>query len=153
MTVRRSRATALVLAGALLLGAPAISGCSIISNFLPGGGSGGSLPDGVIPGTSVPSDFPSDVPLINGDVLLGLSIPGDDGKKAWNVTIKVDGIEAFETIKTQLTDAGFEYREVGANETGATGGFQKEPYTIVVVVSSDQDSWAANYTVTDASVQ
>jgi hypothetical protein len=151
MISRRSRSAALVLAAVLLAG-PALSGCSIVSNFLPGGGNGGGLPGGVVPGQSVPDDFPSEVPLIDGDVLLGLSIPGD-GEKAWNVTIKVDGIEAFETIKTQLTDAGFEYREVGANETGATGGFSKEPYTVVVVVSSDNDSWAANYTVTDAGMQ
>ena len=128
-----------------------LTGCSIISNFLPGGS--GELPGGVVPGQSVPADFPSDVPLIDGDVLLGLAIDGNDGEKAWNVTIKVDGIEAFETIKTQLTDAGFEYREVGANDTGATGGFTKEPYSVVLVVSSDQDSWAANYTVTKAGAQ
>lgn len=100
----------LVLATAALVVTPLMSGCSIIDNFLPGG-SGGGLPGGVIPGQSVPSDFPKDdVPLIDGDVLLGLSVPGDNGEKAWNVTIQVDGIEALETIKTQLTDAGFEYQ-------------------------------------------
>ena len=61
MITRRSRSTALVLA-AILLAGPALSGCSIISNFLPGGS--GELPGGVVPGQSVPADFPSDVPLI-----------------------------------------------------------------------------------------
>lgn len=149
-TIRRSRTTALILAGALLLGAPALSGCSIISNFLPGG-SGGGLPGGVIPGQGVPSDFPKDdVPLIDGDVLLGLAVPGDNGEKAWNVTIQVDGIEAFETIKTQLTDAGFEYQEVSVAADASTGGFTKEPYTVLLVVAKADDKWTANYTVTNA---
>ena len=68
MTTRKP--LALVLAGALLIAAPLLSGCSIINNFLPGGG-GGGLPGGVIPGQGIPSDFPKDdVPLIDGDVLL-----------------------------------------------------------------------------------
>jgi hypothetical protein len=142
---------ALVLAGAVLVATPLLSGCSIIDNFLPGG-SGGGLPGGVIPGQGIPSDFPKDdVPLIDGDVLLGLAVPGDNGEKAWNVTIQVDGIEAFETIKTQLTDAGFEYQEVSVAADASTGGFTKEPYTVLLVVAKADDKWTANYTVTNAS--
>jgi hypothetical protein len=147
---RRSRTTALVLAGALLLGAPALSGCSLINNFLPGGGSEGGLPGGVIPGQSIPSDFPSDVPLIDGDVLLALSIPADNGDKAWNVTIKVDGVDAWDTIKGQFDDAGYEYKELASSADGSSGAFSKDPYTALVVVSHDQDDWTANYTVTNA---
>jgi hypothetical protein len=142
---------ALVLAGAVLVATPLLSGCSIIDNFLPGG-SGGGLPGGVIPGQGIPSDFPKDdVPLIDGDVLLGLAVPGDNGEKAWNVTIQVDGIEAFDIIKTQLTDAGFEYQEVSVAADASTGGFTKEPYTVLLVVAQADDKWTANYTVTNAS--
>ena len=141
---------ALVLAGIVLVGVPLLSGCSIINNFLPGGNNGGGLPGGVIPGTSVPADFPSEVPLIEGDVLLGLSVPGDNGEKAWNVTIKVSGADAFDTIKTQLTDAGFEYREVSVTDQASTGGFTKDPYTVLLVVAESDGSWSANYTVTNA---
>lgn len=150
MSIRRSRTTALVLVGTLLLGAPALSGCSLIGNFLPGG-SGGGLPGGVLPGQGVPSDFPSDVPLIDGDVVLGLSIPGDNGEKAWNVTIKVSGPEAFDTIKDEMTGAGFEYQEVSSGADGSTGGFTKDPLTVFVVVAQSDDDWNANYTVTDAT--
>jgi hypothetical protein len=140
----------IAVATAALVLTPLLSGCSIVSNLLPGG-SGGGLPSGVIPGQGVPSDFPKDdVPLIDGDVLLGLAVPGDNGEKAWNVTIQVDGIEAFDTIKTQLTDAGFVYQEVSVAADASTGGFTKEPYTVLLVVTKADDKWTANYTVTNA---
>lgn len=138
------RATALALAGALLLGG-ALSGCSVIRNIVDTGG----LPDGVVPTQSVPSDFPAEVPLIDGDVLLGISVPGD-GEKVWNVTVKVDGLAAFETAKQQFTDACFEYSEVSVTDESSTGRFVKDPYNVVLVVSSPQGAWVANYTVTDA---
>lgn len=148
MTTRKP--LVLALATAALIVTPLLSGCSIIDNFLPGG-SGGGLPGGVIPGQGIPSDFPKDdVPLIDGDVLLGLSVPGDNGEKAWNVTIQVDGIGAFDEIKTQLTDAGFEYQEVSVAADASTGGFNKDPFTVLVVVAKADDKWTANYTVTNA---
>lgn len=142
----RSSRLALALAGALLVTAPLLGGCSLINQFLPGGGIGG-----VIPGQGVPSDFPSDVPLIDGEVILGLAVPGDEGQKAWNVTIKVSGADAFDAIKAQLTDAGFEYQELGSTGDGASGGFTKEPYTVIVVVAQADGDWTANYTVTNAT--
>lgn len=145
-----NRKPLVIAAAAALILTPLLSGCSIIDNFLPGG-SGGGLPGGVIPGQGIPSDFPKDdVPLIDGDVLLGLAVPGDNGEKAWNVTIQVDGIDAFETIKTQLTDAGFESQEISVAPDASTGGFTKEPYTVLLVVSQADDKWTANYTVTNA---
>ncbi len=140
--------TALVLAAALLVGAPAVTGCSLIGNFLPGGNPVG----GVIPGVGVPGDFPKDdVPLIDGEVVLGLAVPGDSGEKAWNVTIKVSGADAFDTIKDELTGAGFEYQELGSSGDGASGGFTKDPYTVIVVVTQADGDWTANYTVTNAA--
>lgn len=147
MTTRRS--LGLVLAASLLVASPLLSGCSLINNFLPNG-AGGGIPTGVVPMQSVPDDFPSDVPLVDGEVVLGLSLPGKNGDKAWNVTIKVADANAFDDITTQLTDAGFEYQELGSNDQGSSGAFTKDPYTVLVVVSSDKDEWTANYTVTDA---
>lgn len=148
-TVRRSRKALTVALAAVLLTAPLLGGCSIINTLT--GGNGGPIGGGVVPGTTIPSDFPKDdVPLIDGDVLLGLSVPGNDGEKAWNVTIKVDGADAFDTIKSQLTDAGYKYQEVSVTDKASTGGFTKDPYTVLVVVTQADGDWNANYTVTDA---
>lgn len=147
--MRTRKPLVLALAGVLLV-APLLSGCSLINQFLPGGGGGNGS---VIPGMGVPGDFPSEVPLIDGDVLLGITVPGDNGEKAWNVTIKVSGADAFETIKTELTGAGFEYQELAMSSESSSGGFTKEPYTVIVVVAQADGEWNANYTVTDATTQ
>jgi hypothetical protein len=140
----------LAVAGVLLVGAPLMTGCSLINNVV-NSATGGNVPEGLGTGQSVPSDFPSEVPLIDGDVVFGLSLPGDNGEKAWNVTINVSGAEAFETIKTQLTDAGFEYKELSTGESGSTGAFTKDPLSVLVVVAAgDGSQWTANYTVTNA---
>jgi hypothetical protein len=140
----------LALAGVLLVGAPLVTGCSLISTVV-NSATGGTLPEGLGSGTSVPSDFPSEVPLIDGEVVFGLSLPGDNGEKAWNVTVNVSGAEAFDTIKTQLTDAGFEYQGVSDGDSGSSGVFRKDDLTVLVGVgATDGDQWTANYTVTNA---
>lgn len=147
MTTRRS--LGLVLAASLLVATPLLSGCSLIDNFLPNGVSGG-IPSGVVPSQSVPDDFPSDVPLADGEVLLGLSLPGKNGDTAWNVTIKVADDTAFDDISTQLTDAGFDSQKLESKDGRSSGAFTKDPYTVLVVVSLENGDWTANYTVTDA---
>jgi hypothetical protein len=153
MNVLRTRSripVTLAIAGVLLVGTPLITGCSLINNVV-NSATGGNVPEGLGTGQSVPADFPSDVPLIDGDVVFGLSLPGDNGEKAWNVTINVSGADAFETIKTQLTDAGFDYKELSAGESGSTGAFTKETLSVLVVVAAgDGTQWTANYTVTNA---
>jgi hypothetical protein len=147
----RSRiALTLAIAGALVVGSPLLAGCSMINSVVHNA-TGQDIPEGLTGGQVVPADFPSEVPLIDGDVLLGLALPGDNGDKAWNVTIKVSGFDAWETIKSQLIDAGYEYQEFQVVEDkGGSGAFKKDPNSAVVVVSSDKDEWAANYTVTNA---
>jgi hypothetical protein len=147
MTTRSS--LGLVLAASLLVATPVLSGCSLIDNFLPNGVSGG-IPAGVVPTQTIPDDFPSDVPLVDGDVVLGVTLPGENGDTAWNVTMKVADAEAFDEITTQLTDAGFDYQQLGSNDDGSSGAFTKDPYTVLVVVASAKGEWTANYTVTDA---
>jgi hypothetical protein len=153
MKILRTRSrvpVTLAIAGVLLIGAPLMTGCSLINNVV-NSATGGNVPEGLGTGQSVPSDFPSEVPLIDGDVVFGLSLPGENGEKAWNVTINVSGPEAFESITTQLTDAGFEYQELSAGESGSTGAFTKDPLSVLVVVAAgDGSQWTANYTVTNA---
>jgi hypothetical protein len=139
------------LAGVLLVGAPLLSGCSIINTVVDSATSG-TVPEGLESGTTVPADFPTEVPLVDGEVVFGLSVPGDNGEKAWNVTINVAGADAFEGIKTQLTDAGFEYQGVSQGDSGSGGVFRKDDLTVLVgVAATNGDQWTANYTVTKAA--
>ena len=103
-----------------------------------------------VPGLTVRTEPICGLPLIEGDVLLGLTVPGDNGEKAWNITIKVSGIDAFDQIKSQLTDAGYTYQEVSVGTDTSTGGFTKDPYSVLVVVTKADGDWNANYTVTNA---
>lgn len=151
-TVHRSRrAAALILAGALLVGVPALSGCSLI-NTVVHDATGQDIPEGITGGQSVPADFPTEVPLVDGEVVFALTLPdAGNGDKAWNVTINVSGADAFDTIKGQLTDAGYEFQDVSNGDSGASGVFRKDDLTVLVAVAAtDGDHWTANYTVTNA---
>ena len=101
----------------------------------------------------MPDDFPSEVPLIDGEVVSGFGV-GTAPEKAWNVTIKVDDGSAFDEIAAQLEDAGFESSELGGTgDKGGTGTFTKDPYGVFVVVAGGDtaEGWVANYTVTSST--
>ncbi|WP_158864878.1 hypothetical protein [Leifsonia sp. AG29] len=144
MTAPRHRRLAVVsLSAVLLLGAaPALAGCSFQSAVkdLTGGNVN-------IGGASVPSDFPSAVPLTKGSVILGASV-GSPEHEVWNVTVKVSGPEAADSIQKQLADAKF----AGGFQTqdqGSAGTFTNGTYGVLVVVTdSGHNGWVANYSVT-----
>jgi hypothetical protein len=151
-STRRRRLPLIALAGSLALAAPLmLSGCSLL--HLPGSNGGGvSIPGvGSVGSGKLPSDFPtSDVPVIKGDVVSGLSL-GTGKDKAWNVTIKVSGVDAFDEIASELTGAGFKQEEVGGKTAdGATGVFTKADYSVAILLSKadDKTGFIANYTVT-----
>jgi hypothetical protein len=154
ITTRRRRLPLIALAGALALSAPLmLSGCSLV--HLPGSHSSGITIPGVgSAGTGkLPSDFPTnDVPVISGDVVSGLSL-GTGKDKAWNVTIKVSGVDAIDDIAAQLTGAGFTQEDIGGKTAdGATGAFTKGDYHVVILLSKSDDKtgYVANYTVTQS---
>lgn len=139
---------ALVLALAIT---PSLAGCfgNPIEQIVEGATGG----DVSLPGKSVPDDFPkADVPLIDGEVVFGLGVGNDDGK-AWNVTIKVSGLDAADQIKSQLEGAGFTANEAGIGGTtdeGATLIYDNGTYNVLVVVTKDADNgFVANYTVAE----
>jgi hypothetical protein len=143
--MNRSRITvplAIVLA---LLAGSALTACSvqnIVHNV-----TGGNVD---IPGKSVPKDFPSEVPLAKGEVLLGAAVGSKDGK-VWNVTIKVAGASSLDEISQQLLAAGFTADRTlgGSTADGGTAALKNGTYGVLVVVSKDgKDGWIANYTVT-----
>ena len=131
---------------------PALSGCfgNPIEQIVEGATGG----DVSLPGQSVPDDFPSEVPIIDGEVLFGLGIGNADGK-AWNVTVKVSGLDAGEQIASQLEGAGFTANEAGiggATTDGATLVYDNGTYNVLVVVSKDaENGFVANYTVAETN--
>jgi len=154
-TIRRRRLPLIALAGSLALAAPLmLSGCSLL--HLPGSQSSGiSIPGVGSAGTGkLPSDFPTaDVPVIKGDIVSGLSL-GSGNDKAWNVTVKVSGIDAIDEIASELTGAGFTQEQLGGKtDSGATGAFSKGDYHVVILLSKadDKTGFVANYTVTKST--
>ncbi|HEU4807038.1 MAG TPA: hypothetical protein VFT01_02145 [Homoserinimonas sp.] len=145
---RHRRVPAAVLAACLLI-APAVSGCSFnpLESVIEGA-TGGNVDVG---GTSVPDDFPAEVPLIEGEVASAFAV-GKAPEKIWNVTIKVADASALETIKTEMEAAGFTSDLEDAAIGDITGGmYSNGTYSVLVVVAEDGDSgWAAAYTVTPA---
>ena len=144
----KHRLVALPLAAVLLLGAaPALTACSfqgVVKDV-----SGGNVDIG---GTSVPSDFPKEVPLADGDVVFGAGL-GSGADKVWNVTVKVENGDAYTSIEKQLTDAGFsgQFGTRGPNG-GGTGTFSNGTYGVLVVVTdAGSNGWVANYSVSKGS--
>lgn len=132
----------------VLLAGPALTGCSVQN--LVHDVTGGKVDVG---GKKVPSDFPAEVPLVKGDVLLGASVKGDNGDKVWNVTIKATAAISFADIKSEFEGAGFETGDIGGESDGAgTATFTNGTYSaLVAFAKDDKGNWVANYTVSNTS--
>jgi hypothetical protein len=142
---RRTPAVALV--AGLALSAPLLAGCSLVPH--PGPGGGISVP-GVSVGTGhLPKDWPSEVPVVKGDVVAGASLGSASKGKLWNATIKVGGSDVSDQITSQLTGAGFESSDIASTDAGSTATYRKDKLVVLVVVAKDdKDGWVANYSVT-----
>lgn len=146
-TMRRGRLAAAITVACMLL-APAVSGCAMNPvESIVDGLTGGNVEIG---GTSIPDDFPSEVPLIDAEVVSAFRV-GSGAEKAWTVALKVDDASALDTIKAQLEGAGF----TSEVDEGAIGGitgamYSNATYGVLVVVADDGKGWVASYTVTPA---
>lgn len=129
---------------------PSLSGC--FGNPLEQIVEGATGGDVSLPGQGVPDDFPTAVPLIDGEVIFGMGVGNTDGK-AWNVTIKVTGVDAADQIKSELEGAGFTANEAGIGGTTADGAtliYQNDSYSVLVVITNDSENgFVANYTVAE----
>jgi hypothetical protein len=143
ITTRKRYTVAIAIVLALAV-TPALSSCSLVKGVI-------QQQSGVgLPSKDIPADFPkSDVPLIDGEVVLGASI-GTGDKEVWNVTIKVTDVSAFDTIDAALKGAGYTAVDSATVKTsdGATGSWTKDKRTVLVVIAKDGDKgFIANYTV------
>lgn len=140
------RATRRILASfALLLALGAsLTACGTPIEGSVGGDNGAEVEIG---GTDLPDDFPSTVPIIEGEVLRGSSVGGDDGK-VWNVSIRGDDATVFDEIEVDLEDAGFDVQVQVSGDTAGTIVADGTDYSVIVGVSEDDGGVVANYTVT-----
>jgi hypothetical protein len=149
MTTLRTRIAVPLAIAASLAVLPALTGCAGIVNGIVNQASGGQVDLG---GQSVPATFPSEVPLIDGDIVYGIAITPDDGADGWSVIVKVDGAGSIDTINAQMEAAGFTKNETigGTTAEGATAAFESANYTVLVVIASDSTSGSvATYTVAE----
>lgn len=146
-TTARQAAAAAALAALLL-----VSGCSLLPGIPTFGGGdsssdgdsdGGALSDDEIDenpflDNTVPDGFPSEVPLPDLEVYLGMGVTED----SWSVIYKSDDLEGdFADIVEMYEGDGWEVLMNNASADGALGVFSKEPYQVQVmgVVEDDTD--------------
>ena len=98
---------------------------------------------------SLPADFPKSVPVYSGKIISALGL-GSGKKEIWNVTVEIPGSAAGNSIKSDLTGAGYTVQESGTSDAGGTLVADNKTYGVLVVTSKDTSKgyWIANYTVT-----
>ncbi|WP_157509834.1 hypothetical protein [Leifsonia sp. Root4] len=138
-TIRTRLAVPVAIVAALLL-APALSACSSVSGIVNGAvedASGGNVSVGALP-----SGWPDEVPVIEGDVVGGGKNPDGAG---WIAIIKSEATDPIADAQTQLEAAGFSTPEGVSAENipgleGLANGayFAQNANYAVVVAGSDQ---------------
>lgn len=146
MNTLRKRFVAPIAVVIALALAPALSGCSI--EGIISGATGGNVN---LSGTSMPEGFPSEVPVVSGDIQFGGFI--DDGTaKVFNVTVKVSGSNPTDGIKSAFEGAGFtaDASMGGTTDDGGSVIYSNDNWGVLAVIAQDGLDWIVNYTVTSA---
>jgi len=143
-----------VLVGLLLAASLTLTGCSGVFG---GGGTGGngqsgasdggsdgtdtSTDTGTDAGTGVegyegrPTTFPSDVPIIDGDIPFGVDLG-----TGWTVIVATDDIvAAYQDAEGRLTGAGFTSQLSSTTDEGSFGSFENDKYTVQVTATDSAD--------------
>ncbi len=148
-----SRRLAVALAAVLLIPA-VLAGCSpsvpavdgetggndATSGPAPEGGDGGGDPNAEVPAT-----FPSEIPLIDGDVL-----ESSDLGTGWIVLFGVDdAIASFDDGADALAAAGFTEDARTTSDTEGFGNYTNDLYTVQISANADYPGYgqAVSYTV------
>lgn len=89
---------------------------------------------------SLPEGFPDDVPMVEGDILLGTKIAGEDGDRdGFILSVGVDGEPA--DVVEQVKDLFADWEEVTPWNDGIQSGFYSK------------DDWGVTISVTDGDTQ
>ena len=121
----------------------ALAGCSLIEGQVEGVIEETTGTEVELPGAELPEGFPTEVPLIEGEVAFGVAIGN-----GYNVSVRVDGPEAIDEISDQLEAAGFTAQAGGTTGAETTQAFSSDAFTVIVVLTKEGDTgYLANYTV------
>jgi len=153
-----------LLSGLAVVGAVAagVSGCNPIAAVTEQGveqaiedATGGNVDIDTGSGASVPADFPSDVPLIDGKVSSSVSL-GTGAEQSWNIVFSVsDANAAYADAVSKLTNAG--YTEVAKVESadGSFASYTNSAWSVTVssapAIGSEQA--VVSYLVTANTLQ
>lgn len=93
-------------------------------------------------GQKLPDDFPEDIELIPGTIMMAVASPEQGG---WYVTMEAENPEtAFEDAKAALTGAGFTVDEEGTYGGASTAQLSSDSWQVMV---SSAAAGAVTYTV------
>ncbi|SDJ92496.1 hypothetical protein E3T54_04155 [Cryobacterium sp. Sr8] len=115
-------------------GVPLLTGCSAEGavNGAVQGATGGD----VSLGGKLPTGWPDEVAVIDGELLFGARGAGDN-KDGWVVTVKSDATDPLEEARKTLEDAGFVGdTRVSAGDASVVA-MKNDTYTVVVASNSD----------------
>jgi len=147
----KSRIAAPVLIALALLAGPTLAGCSLIQNPVENvieGVTGGEVD---LPSTELPDDFPSEVPLYDGEIANTMAL-GDADAKVYTVSIRVPGTETIDEIVSDFEAAGYTSTISGNSAEGSTAAFESDKWSVIVVIVAEGDTgWIAQYAVSAAS--
>lgn len=105
---------------------------------------------------SLPEDFPSDVPLVEGEVSFSQRLENADDL-GWSVVIVTSGDPAsvVEQVRGDLEDNGFTVDDAtefaGTDGTGGTIIGEKDDLSALILVAGQDTETAVTYTVNEAS--
>jgi hypothetical protein len=149
MTTLRTRSRiplTVALAAVLLIGAPLMTGCSLLGTVV-NGATGGNVPDipdaPDLPGdvepdpqfASIPATFPSEIPLFDGQILQGIDVG-----TGWSLIFQAnDIVPDFTTAADLLEDAGYEAIARSTDGGQGFGNFNNGEYSINLSASDTAD--------------
>lgn len=140
-------ATLALVAGATL----SLSGCfgNPLENLAQGGANevikNATGQDVKIGGQSLPGDFPSQIPIVEGEILLGTAVNSDDDR-GWMLSIKANDPSAFKKLQSQLVDAGFE-ESILTEGSNPMAVYQGHGYNVIISTDLSDDDNLVGYIV------
>lgn len=95
---------------------------------------------------SIPEDFPSQIPVADGEVTGGLS-GTVEGDTMWSFSVRSKDSSAFDKLRSQLNSSGFTEDDVMEGDT-TMGWWQGHGYDVFITSSEDGGATNIAYIVT-----